>query len=340
MAMRALCCSNLKPSPLKNSKNVSKTISSERANRWISLLRVLLILVALIPLIYAVLENWDELILVFSDLEWRRYLVSQLILVPIFPFIGIVSWVVVRRFKPDLKAIKIVRFYFISQIAKYLPGGFWAIPGRVLLYVTAGVPQAQGAVSVFREISAVFIGAALVGGFGLILGLPITEWMRNVIGIGLFAAILIIILTQFPIFWIWLNRIPLLKSATENLAQLEGKNLNLVWLVQACGVSVVFWALLGIPFRILVLAVSPEAANLHWMEAAAIFSLSWCAGFVVLVAPAGLGIRETVLAILLSSFIPRADALAVALLARLWWIAGETVWIVTSLVLKGEGQAR
>jgi hypothetical protein len=44
-----------------------------------------------------------------------------------------------------------------------------------------------------------------------------------------------------------------------------------------------------------------------------------------------LGIRETVLAILLSSFIPRTDALAVALLARLWWIAGETVWIVISL---------
>lgn len=306
----------------------------ERPNRWLNLIRVLLILVALIPLIYAVINNWEELLQVFTKIKWWNFIFSQILLVLIFPLMGFISWIVVRNFRSSLGIFQVLRYYFISQIAKYLPGGFWAIPGRVLLYVTAGVPQAQATVSVFREISAVFIGAAIVGGFGLFLGLPISETLRTVIGIGLFTAIVVVILTQIPIIWSWLNRIPWIKSKPVDMAMVQANQLNMTWLLQACGVSIAFWLLLGIPFRILVLSVSSDGVSLSWIEAAAIFSLSWCAGFVVLVAPAGLGIRETVLSILLASFIPRVDALAVALLARLWWIAGETVWIVISILMK------
>jgi uncharacterized membrane protein YbhN (UPF0104 family) len=303
-----------------------------RSSIWSSILRVALILVAVTPLIFSVVENWADLIEVFTRVSWWRFLISLLILVLVFPLMGILSWIVVRTFKPELGVLLVGRYYFISQIAKYLPGGFWAIPGRALLYVRAGVSQAKAAISVFREISALFIGAAIVAGIGLILGLPISDTLRNIIGVGLIAALLIVLLTQIPIFWGWINKIKWLRPASANLVVEDSERVSISWLVPGCGVSIIFWLLLGLPFRTLILSVAPESIEVSWVEAAAIFSLAWSAGFVVLVAPAGLGIRETVLAVLLSSFIPRADALAVALLARLWWITGETAWIVLSLV--------
>jgi uncharacterized membrane protein YbhN (UPF0104 family) len=305
-----------------------------QATIWPRFLRVVLVLVALLPLLYSIIENWAELLGVLGTVVWSRFLLSLVLLALLFPLMGILSWLVVRTFKPDLGVRQIGRYYFISQLAKYLPGGFWAIPGRALLYVRAGVGQAQSAISVFREISALFIGAAIVAGIGLFLGLPISDTLRNVIGAGLIVAFLIVLMTQVPVLWEWINRIPWLKAVSGDFEIEDRDRFHIMWLLPACGVSIIFWLSLGMPFRTLVLSVVSDPIEFSWIEAAAIFSLAWCAGFVVLVAPAGLGIRETVLAILLSTLIPRVDALAVALLARLWWIAGETVWILFSLTTR------
>jgi uncharacterized membrane protein YbhN (UPF0104 family) len=69
-----------------------------------------------------------------------------------------------------------------------------------------------------------------------------------------------------------------------------------------------------------------------WLQAAGIFALSWCAGFVVVIAPAGLGVREYTLALLLGSFIPSGEAIAISFLARLWWTAAEVLYILASVL--------
>jgi hypothetical protein len=88
---------------------------------------------------------------------------------------------------------------------------------------------------------------------------------------------------------------------------------------------------MGIPFQQLGRAVSQESYTLTWTETAAIFSLAWTVGFVVFFAPAGLGVRETVLSLLLSTFLPVSQAVSIALLSRIAWIVTEAIWILISI---------
>jgi uncharacterized membrane protein YbhN (UPF0104 family) len=95
---------------------------------------------------------------------------------------------------------------------------------------------------------------------------------------------------------------------------------------------VVFWLLFGFSFRQLAVAIHPEAQALSWIEASSIFALAWCAGFVVVFVPAGIGVREGVLTLLLAGFMPAGAALSLALLARLAWLIAEGFWILVTLV--------
>jgi hypothetical protein len=82
-------------------------------------------------------------------------------------------------------------------------------------------------------------------------------------------------------------------------------------------------------------ALHAGAASLSWLEAASIFALAWCAGFVVVFIPAGIGVRESVLAFLLSNIMPAGAALGLALLARLAWVVAEGFWILVTMVWLG-----
>lgn len=44
------------------------------------------------------------------------------------------SWVMQRWFGQRVGAVAMWRSFFVAQLAKYLPGGFWSIPGRAILY--------------------------------------------------------------------------------------------------------------------------------------------------------------------------------------------------------------
>jgi uncharacterized membrane protein YbhN (UPF0104 family) len=66
---------------------------------------------------------------------------------------------------------------------------------------------------------------------------------------------------------------------------------------------------------------------------AAVFALAWTVGFVVFFAPAGLGVRESVLSLLLSTFLPVSQAVSIALLSRIAWVVVEAIWILISIWL-------
>ncbi len=306
-------------------------MKSQQRTWWLRIIRGLLVILAISPLAYAVYQDWDDLRLVLSTIQWLQFLLAQLLVIAIFPLLGLISFWTVRTYKSDFRFRQAFRAYFVSQIPKYLPGGFWAIPTRALIYRSAGVPNDQALISVFREISILFLGAASISFLGVWTGIPISQTLRIVLGIGTFAGIVLILLTQVPALWGWLRKVPGLQSDFIPPDTTSSEGSAPASLIRSFIISLVFWILLGVPFLLLIFAVYPDLDGLNWFQAAAIFSISWAAGFVVVFAPAGLGIRETVMVLLLTSIVPRAEALGVALVARVWWIFAEVVWILVSL---------
>lgn len=97
--------------------------------------------------------------------------------------------------------------------------------------------------------------------------------------------------------------------------------LNLAsWLVYGTA----FWLLLG-SLAEMPLATLRDAIGIH--------ALVFVAGYLAFVVPAGLGVREAALALLLGPYFPAGVAAAVAAFTRLWTIAAELATCVVSLVL-------
>lgn len=95
-------------------------------------------------------------------------------------------------------------------------------------------------------------------------------------------------------------------------------------LISAMGWQIAAFGLFGLAAALVGVAVFPAGTSLPHF--AAIFLLAWLAGFVVPVAPGGIGVREAALLALAGGSIPAAAALAAVLALRLASIGGDLVF--------------
>ena len=296
----------------------------------LAIIRVGIVVLLLVPLIYTVNQRWISVRTALTTANWELILAGTFILMLAQPLMGLISWIVLRDLSQHFSYFRILLIYFISQAAKYLPGGIWAFPGRVVAYQAIGVEKSASIISMLREVSVLFLGAVVVGLLGLFHGPLIAEWVDVAIIAGVAICIVVIGIAQLPMAWHFLSKINMFKNI--DLAESGINRSSFKWMPLTLVASITFWLITGIAFRTMAIGVTPDAANISWLQAASIFALAWCAGFVVVFAPAGLGVRESAVSGLLLSYMPLGDALSVALIARLWWTVAEGVLIVFSIL--------
>ncbi len=230
--------------------------------------RIGLVLVALAPLVYTVYREWGGLTRALQDVNWALLAGAFAALLVSMPLMAGIGWAVLRFFRAGLPVHKVFGIYFVSQLPKYLPGGVWAFPGRVILYQQAGMDGRLSIYAVVREVGALFLGAALVGASGLINGLVFSPALRWAIGLGTLACVLMLAATQIPVFWRkvsefrWINLKPLLR-----FMPVDEHYQDLRWFLPALAASLVFWLAMGLPFRWLAMAVNPDTAALSSLQA-------------------------------------------------------------------------
>lgn len=293
--------------------------------------RLVVVFALLIPLIYTIYKHWLNVRAALLMANWLLVIIGLALLMLAQPLMGLISWVILRHLNQNFSFSRIFYIYFVSQAAKYLPGGIWAFPSRVLAYKAIGVENSASLVSMVREVGVLFIGAAVVGLTGLFGGLRVNDWVRVSVITGVVVCTMSMILIQLPLFWHILERFRFIKNTGLPEAQAKAAGFSFKWVPVSLLISLTFWALTGIAFREMASGISVNVMGMNWFQAASIFALAWCAGFVIVIAPAGLGIRETVLSALLSSYMPISEALSIALIARLWWTLGEAFIIVFSI---------
>lgn len=100
-------------------------------------------------------------------------------------------------------------------------------------------------------------------------------------------------------------------------------------LLKALGLQLLAFSSFALAAALVGAAVLPAGTSLSHF--AAVFLLAWLAGFVVPVAPGGLGVREAALLALAGGGVPAAAALAATLALRAASIAGDVVYGVSVL---------
>ena len=95
---------------------------------------------------------------------------------------------------------------------------------------------------------------------------------------------------------------------------------------------VLLWLCLGSAFFLFVRSLAPVV----WRDAGfliACYAFAWLCGFLSFLTPGGLGVRESLLTLLLSLYISPSQAARVALLCRVWMLSAELVLAGVALFL-------
>ena len=93
------------------------------------------------------------------------------------------------------------------------------------------------------------------------------------------------------------------------------------------------WLLFGLAFLIFVKSMAPASFHLYPTLTGA-FAFSLNVGFLAVFTPGGIGVREGVLVLLLSSLFPLPVSTLISLLSRLWMTAGELLCFLVAVPLK------
>ena len=230
-------------------------------------------------------------------------------------------WAVALRRAAGLPLASGARIWFLANLARYVPGNVWSFVGAVELARREGVARRT-------TLATMALTQLLSVGVALLVGVPVlaAEWARlgrpalwGAVAVAALAALGFALRGRLAV--LLRRRYPGVEPA--DLVPAPGTAVLL-----AAGYAV-YWALTGLAFAGLVRSVYPLAAGDVPLAVAA-YAGAYAVGFLALVTPAGLGVREGVLAVALAPVMPAGAALLVALLSRLWMMAFELLGAVVA----------
>jgi glycosyltransferase 2 family protein len=200
------------------------------------------------------------------------------------------------------------KIYLVGQLGKYLPGSLWALLVQMELGKKAGVERSRSLTASIMAVG-INLGTGLAVGVLVIASVAHGEAWRYAAVAALFvlciAGLTPPVLTRLIDLLMRTVRRPRLERPVTWTGMLIGSSWSLTsWL--AYGLSL--WTLA-------VAAGAPAWQSLPLCLAG--LALAMTAGFIVVVAPSGIGVREAVIVATLAPVLDATAALAVALVLRL-----------------------
>lgn len=207
-----------------------------------------------------------------------------------------------------------VRIWTIANLGRWIPGKVWSVGALGILARDAGVNGVAAA-------GAALLGTALNLGAGcavaLVLGARALEslnplWGRLAwAGLAAFLAVVVVLPRVLPTL---LGTVARRRGVPLGEHQLGAATL---WMVT--GMQLLSWIGYGVAFWLFARGAAPSVSG-NPGQFIAVFSASYLAGYLVLVAPGGVGVREGTLTALLVSMgmADTGDAVLLGVLSRGW----------------------
>ncbi len=262
-------------------------------------------LLAVLTAVFVVVEivrQWDEITAVVrSASPW--WLVAATALFAIAEVGYAWAWpLTLRRVGHPVAPLTGGATFLVTQTAKFVPGSVWHAVGRVGTADRLGVPKRVVGGALALEMAASVAAAVLIAGvMGAIAPLvfdDVAPWLRAIEVAGALAVALVVAIV---------GRHAATRIAGRTLLEGASYGVIVAW-------HIVVWVGYGIAAGLLARGLG--AALLPTIGA---FAISWVAGFLVVGAPAGLGVREAVMTAALTPSAGADVALAVTVGSRALW---------------------
>jgi glycosyltransferase 2 family protein len=239
----------------------------------------------------------------------------------------------------QLPYLPAVRIWFLSAILRYVPGNIWQPLAMTLQCQRRGIaPEATLTSVAFYQIlvllaalpiAALYFG--MTGNWGLLTGL-LQAWTPWLVAAGLAPVVAFVVRPSWLIDVVnWLlarlKRPPLTAGLTQA---------NAAWVLL---LGIVDWLLWGACFATLTFALQDytvaEMVSLT-PHLVAGYAIAYAIGFLSLLTPSGLGVREGVLYVLLAPMLGGGLVTVAAIAMRLWITVGELLAAGASLLFLRE----
>ncbi len=207
-----------------------------------------------------------------------------------------------------------LRLWAQSELLRYVPGNVWSFAARFRGTTEGGATRGASAQAVVLEGLLQITGAVVV---------TLWFWMG-----GPWKLLALLLFILFPwaapkiIPWAW----KLLRRKSE-LPPVSSSSLNLllglytgIWLVFGLGSAALYYAFGSLPLLSVNTLVGLNVT-------------SWLLGYLSIITPMGLGVREVATVRLLQPWLASGPASIVAVVTRLWLIVSEVVFFALTVVL-------
>lgn len=233
---------------------------------------------------------------------------------------------------------KVFILFHLSNITRYLPGRIWGVVRMLLLSQQFGLSKTAVGGSL-----ALHVGIETTLGMFIAMGVFFSRHTREaaqsilekfsghtaLLGLILIG-IIIGLLFSVPMFSSRIMRFlkvfqeigkPLLQKLFFNQGLNIGVYHMLLWICQGLAFYLFVRSFISLPFS-------------HASILAACFAFAWVCGFLSFLTPAGLGVREWLLGLLLANHMPLPEAMLVAMLCRVWMLSAEIILASSAFFLK------
>ena len=287
--------------------------------------RIAVALVAVALLAVSIARQWDAVLDALRRLGWGWFGLSLAAVLVGLLFTNFAWRTVMADLGSPLPLAPGLRVFFVAQVGKYLPGAVWPYVAQMELGRTLGVPRRRSALG-----GLLFV--ALHAATGLLVAsalLPFADsdaagkywWLLAL------TPVLLVVLHPRVLS-------PLLNRAFRLLRKppLE-QPLTLGNTLRACGFLLVTWACYGASLYALAGPLGLDGGG-AFLLATGGYALAWTAGVLILgVVPAGIGVREVVLAAVLLPVLPTGVATTVVAASRVVQTLGDALWALAAGVL-------
>ncbi len=295
-----------------------------------------LVALALVLMGWLLVSQWQEL----ATFQWRLspgwLLLSALLMLAAWA-LEIQIWrTLLRLLGAGLPWFAAMRIWFLSAVMRYIPGNVWQ-PLSMTLYAQKHAIRPETTLTSFVLYQVVLLLASmpLAGFYFLFTGNwgVLTQWVGDAT-IWLAAGILLPV-AAFLLVPQWLVRILnwlLVKVGRETInAQISRSTLFLLLIV--CMIN---WLLWGATFAALsfgVAALGEGQAQALGVHLVLVYPIAYTIGFLSLITPSGIGVREGTLYLLLSPLLAGSVVTVISLAMRVWTIAGELIMALVSAAI-------
>lgn len=291
-------------------------------------LRVAVALLALTLLGASIARQWDSVVDALGRMGPGWFLLSLGAALVGLLFTSFAWRTILADLGSPLPVAPGLRVFFLAQVGKYLPGAVWPFVAQMELGRALGVPRRRsglaGLLFVGLHCATGLLVASLTLPFASLAAAEHYWWvlaLTPVLLVVLHPRVLSPLLDRA--FWL-LRRPPL------------DRPLTLRHTLRACGFLLVTWFFYGLSLLALAgpLGLSDRGSL---VLATGAYALAWSAGVLVLgLVPAGIGVREAVLAAILLPVLPTGATTAVVAASRVVQTLGDALWaLVAGTVLRG-----